>query len=106
MQEVAEGKDKKSEVHPTATPIGRKTIAEVDIALADCDKVIKSASDAVRSRLASNGSIPSQVLRELARANAQRSKLILRRIVLLIETGDASALEHIEKLLKVKPKAA
>lgn len=95
-----------TETRPKATPVGRQSIAEVDAGLAECEKVIKSCSDAVRTKLAGNGAIPPAVLRDLARANAQRSKLVMRRITLLLEIGDATAAELIEKLLKVKPKAA
>lgn len=91
---------------PKGTPVGRQSIGEVDAGLAECEKTIKACSDAIRARLTSNGAIPPAVLRDLARANAQRSKLVMRRISLLLDAGDAAATELIEKLLKVKPKAA
>lgn len=89
-----------------ATPIGRMTIAEVDIALADCDKTIKTCSDQVKAKLAANASLPTNVLRDLSKANAHKGKLMMRRILLLIESGEASAMELLDKLMKVKPPKA
>lgn len=96
---------KESENKPT--PIGRLPIAEVDAALSDCEKIIKSHSDTVKAKLAGNAAIPANVLRELSRANAQKAKLIMRRITLLIESGDSAAMELVDKLVKLKaPKAS
>ena len=91
---------KESENKPT--PIGRLPITEVDMALADCEKIIKSHSDTVKAKLAGNAAIPANVLRELSRANAQKAKLIMRRITLLIESGDSAAMELVDKLVKLK----
>src|SRR5450759_2576227 len=66
------------------TPIGRLTLAEVDTALADCEKSIKSCSDAVKAKLNANAAIPTKVLQELSRTNVHRAKLVMRRITLLI----------------------
>lgn len=85
-----------------ATPIGRMTIAEVDAALGECDKTIKSASDLVKTKLASNATLPTNVLRDLSKANAHKGKLMMRRIIILIEGGDAAVMELLEKLMKVK----
>jgi len=85
------------------TPIARLPIAQVDTALIDCEKTIKSHSDIVKVKLTNNTAIPTDVLRELSRANAQKAKLTMRRISILIEIGDTSALELIEKLMKIKP---
>jgi hypothetical protein len=87
------------------TPIGRMPLSDVDVALADCDKTIKGHSETVKAKLAGNASIPPIVLRELSRANAQKSRLAMRRISLLVESGDAAAMDLLEKLMKVKPKA-
>lgn len=88
------------------TTIGRMTLAEVDASLADCEKTIKAHSDTVKAKLTTNASIPSNVLRELSRANAQKSRLMMRRIALLIEAGDAAVVELLDKLMKVKPAKA
>ena len=85
-----------------ATPIGRMTIGDVDAALADCDKTIKPCSELVKAKLATNASLPTNVLRDLSKANAHKGKLMMRRISLLIETGEASAMELLDKLMKVK----
>lgn len=86
--------------------MGRQTLVEVDAGLGECDKIIRACSDAVKARLGGTGSIPPQLLRDLSRVNAQRGKLMMRRISLLTESGDSTALELIEKLMKVQPKAA
>lgn len=88
---------------PKNTPIARLTLAQVDAALTDCDKTVKAHSETVKSKLAANAAIPGPILRELSRANTQRSRLALRRITLLVETGDAIAMDLLEKLMKVKP---
>jgi hypothetical protein len=85
-----------------ATPIGRMTIGEVDAALTECDKTIKTCSDLVKVKLATNASLPTNVLRDLSKANAHKGKLMMRRISLLIESGEASALELLDKLMKVR----
>lgn len=89
---------------PTGTPVGRQTLADVDVAVAECDKIIKLGSEEMRARLSSGGAINPKLLRELSRASMQRSKLVMRRITLLVESGDSMAMELIEKLMKVKVK--
>ena len=86
-----------------ATPIGRMSIGEVDADLADCDKTIKNCSDLVKAKLASNAALPTSVLRDLSKANAHKGRLVMRRISLLIENGEASTMELLDKLMKVKP---
>jgi hypothetical protein len=87
------------------TPIGRLTLAEVDTALSECERVIKTNSETVKSKLQASASIPPSALRDLSRANTQKARLAMRRIALLLESGDAAVTDLIEKLLKVKPKA-
>jgi hypothetical protein len=91
---------------PKPTPIGRLTLSEVDAALADCDKTVKACSETVKSKLSGNAAIPTKVLRDLSRANAHRGRLVMRRITLLIDGGDAAAMELLERLMKVKPSKA
>jgi len=88
------------------TPIGRLTLQQIDTALGECDKTVRTHSETVKAKLSSNNGIPTNVLRELSRANTMRSRLMLRRITLLIEVGDAPAMELIDKLIKVKPAKA
>ena len=96
------GQKPQKETTEKATPIGRMTIGEVDAALADCDKTIKTCSDLVKTKLASNATLPTNVLRDLSKANAHKGKLMMRRITLLIESGEASVMELLDKLMKVK----
>ena len=92
-----------TDAKPKPTPIGRLALADVDAALADCEKSIKSCSDAVKTKLNSNAAIPTKILQELSRTNAHRGKLMMRRITLLIDGGDAAVMELLDKLMKVKP---
>ncbi len=96
----------KTDAKPKPTPIGRLTLSEVDVALSDCEKTIKSCSDTVKAKLNSNGAIPTKVLQDLSRTNAHRGKLMMRRISLLIDGGDAAVMELLDKLMKVKPTKA
>ena len=67
---MTEDTSQKSQKEATekATPIGRMTISEVDTALTDCDKTIKTCSDLVKAKLATNASLPTSVLRDLSKA--------------------------------------
>jgi hypothetical protein len=83
--------------------IGKLAILDVDKALTDCEKTIKLHSETVRAKLSINAAIPGTILRELSRANAIKSRLVMRRIALLVEAGDQAALDLIDKLIKLKP---
>lgn len=94
-------KTRKTPVAKTA-PIGRLTLTEVDLALAACEKTVKAHIETVKAKLATNSSIPANVLRELSKGNNQKARIMMRRITLLIETGDAAVMELLDKLMKVK----
>ena len=85
------------------TSIGRMTFGDVDAALVDCDKTIKTCSDLVKTKLANNSTLPTNVLRELSKANAHKSRLMIRRVALLIENGETTTMELLDKLMRVKP---
>ena len=97
------GPKAQKEATDKATPIGRMTFGDVDAALVDCDKTIKTCSDLVKAKLANNSTLPTNVLRELSKANAHKSRLMMRRISLLIENGETTTMELLDKLMKVKP---
>ncbi len=101
MTEDTNQKSQKEAVEK-ATPIGRMTIAEVDASLSECDKTIKACSELVKAKLATNSALPTNVLRDLSKANAHKGKLMMRRITLLIDSGEASVMDLMEKLMKVK----
>jgi hypothetical protein len=82
------------------------SLTEVDGALAVYDKTIRMSTELVKTKLTSGGAIPSDVLRDLSIANKQKARLTMRRIALLIETGDATVMELIDKICKVKPSKA
>jgi hypothetical protein len=79
------------------------SLTEVDGALAVYDKTIRMSTELVKTKLTSGGAIPSDVLRDLSVANKQKARLTMRRIALLIETGDTAVMDLIEKLCKIKP---
>ena len=82
------------------------TLTEVDGALTVYDKTIRMNTELVKTKLSSGGTIPSDVLRDLSVANKQKARLTMRRIALLIETGDTAVMDLIDKLCKVKPAKA
>lgn len=82
------------------------SFSEVDEGLTSCEKLIKSHTETVKAKLNGSSSIPSDVLRELSKANNQKSQLTMRRIALLIETGDAAVMDLVDKLCKLKPAKA
>jgi len=82
------------------------TLTEVDGALTVYDKTIRMNTELVKTKLTSGGSIPSDVLRDLSIANKQKARLTMRRIALLIETGDTAVMDLIDKLCKIKPAKA
>lgn len=79
------------------------SLTEVDSNIAKYDKTIRMNTELVKTKLVSGAPIPSGVLRELSAANKQKANLTMRRIALLIESGDRVALEVVEKLLKINP---
>ena len=79
------------------------SLTEVDGALAVYDKTIRMNTEMVKTKLNSGGAIPSDVLRDLSVANKQKARLTMRRIALLIETGDTAVMDLIDKLCKIKP---
>lgn len=82
------------------------SLTEVDGALAVYDKTIRMNTELVKTKLTSGGAIPSDVLRDLSVANKQKARLTMRRIALLIETGDTAVMDLIDKLCKIKPAKA
>lgn len=84
-------------------PLRTLSLTEVDGALAVYDKTIRMSTELVKAKLTSGGAIPSDVLRDLSTANKQKARLTMRRIALLIETGDSAVMDLIDKLCKIKP---
>ena len=82
------------------------SLTEVDGALTVYDKTIRMNTELVKTKLTTGGAIPSEVLRDLSIANRQKVRLTMRRIALLIETGDTAVMDLIDKLCKIKPAKA
>lgn len=108
MKDTAESKAKTVAKLPKekSISIGRLSLSEVDVALVACEKNIKTHIDTIKVKLTNNASISPTVLRELSKGNRQKSRLMMRRIALLIDSGDSAVLELIDKLMKVKPARA
>lgn len=87
----------------TEKSIRSLSLQEVDIALGGYEKTIRMNTESIKSKLSSGATIPPDVLRDLAIANKQKNRLILRRINLLLETGDPNVIELIDKFCKLKP---
>ncbi len=94
--------DKKRRSRDHQKSIRTFSLLEVDNALSNYDKTIRLNTEQVKTKLVSGVPIPSTVLRELSIANKQKVNLTMRRIALLIESGDAAVLELIDKLCKIK----
>ncbi len=78
------------------------SLTEDDGALAVYDKTIRMNTEIFKSKLTAGGAIPSEVLRDLSIANKQKARLTMRRIALLVETGDIAVMELVDKLCKIK----
>ena len=90
------------EVKRKEKSIRTMNFSSIDAALSEIDKTIKENSDIVKTRLAANSSIPAEILRGLSRANGQKSRLVMRRISLLMELGEPGVMDLIDKLMKFK----
>jgi hypothetical protein len=102
IQTTEQASQPKTRLKSNEKSVRTLSLTEVDGALAVYDKTIRMNTELVKSKLTSGGTIPSDVLRDLSVANKQKTRLTMRRIALLIETGDAGVMELIDKLCKVK----
>lgn len=87
--------------------LSRMNLNDVDAAICRCDLLLREVSGAIKELL-ENGvqSIPSDKLKQLRQINARKSKLIVRRLTLLLRFSDSAIKALLDQLLTIKPKAA
>ena len=83
-------------------PIGKMTIAEVDAEFAKAEATTKSLNESVKAAFEANQPVSVDDLRQLQRLGQRRTKLMLRRVALVIANPSSQATDLLDKLMKVK----
>ena len=83
-------------------PIGKMSIAEVDAAFSNAEATIKRLNESVKAAFESNHPVNVGDLRQLQRMGQRRTKLMLRRIALVVANPSSQANDLLDKLMKVK----
>lgn len=83
-------------------PIGKMTIAEVDVEFAAAEATIKRLNESVKAAFEANHPVNVDELRQLQRMGQRRTKLMLRRIALVVANPSSQANDLLDKLMKVK----
>ena len=83
-------------------PIGKMTIAEVDAEFAKAEATTKRLNESVKAAFEANQPVNVDDLRQLQRLSQRRTKLMLRRIALVIANPSSQATDLLDKLMKVK----
>lgn len=83
-------------------PIGRMSIAEVDAEFANAETTIKRLNESVKAAFEVNHPVNVDDLRQLQRMGQRRTKLMLRRIALVVANPSSQANDLLDKLMKVK----
>jgi DNA replication initiation complex subunit (GINS family) len=83
-------------------PIGKMSIAEVDAAFANAEATIKRLNESVKTEFEANHPVNVDDLRQLQRMGQRRTKLMLRRIALVVANPSSQANDLLDKLMKVK----
>lgn len=87
---------------PDTQPIGKMSIAEVDAEFSKVEASTKRINEAVKAAFSAGQPVSVDDLRNLQRLTQQRTKLILRRIALLVANPPSQAADLLDKLMKVK----
>lgn len=82
--------------------IGKMNIAEVDAEFAKVEATIKRLNESVKAAFESNQPVNVDDLRQLQRMGQRRTKLMLRRIALVVANPSSQANDLLDKLMKVK----
>lgn len=82
--------------------IGKMSIAEVDAEFANAEASIKRLNESVKTAFEANHPVNVDDLRQLQRMGQRRTKLMLRRIVLIVANPSSQANDLLDKLMKVK----
>ena len=83
-------------------PIGKMSIAEVDAEFANAEATIKLLNESVKTAFEANHPVNVDDLRQLQRMGQRRTKLMLRRIALVVSNPSTQANDLLDKLMKVK----
>ena len=83
-------------------PIGKMSIAEVDAAFSNAEATIKRLNESVKAAFEANHPVNVDDLRQLQRMGQRRTKLMLRRVALVIANPSSQATDLLDKLMKVK----
>jgi len=84
------------------TSIGKMTIAQVDAEFAKVEATTKRLNESVKAAFEANQPVSVDDLRQLQRLTQRRTKLMLRRISLLVANPTGQASDLLDKLMKVK----
>ena len=94
--------DKQETKEQDQQPIGKMTIAEVDAEFAKAEATTKRLNESVKAAFEANQPVNVDDLRQLQRLGQRRTKLMLRRVALVIANPSSQATDLLDKLMKVK----
>lgn len=94
--------DKQEAKQEEQQPIGKMSIAEVDVEFANAEATIKRLNESVKAAFEANHPVNVDDLRQLQRMGQRRTKLVLRRIALVVANPSSQATDLLDKLMKVK----
>ena len=94
--------DKQESKQQDQQPIGKMTIAEVDAEFAKAEATTKRLNESVKAAFEANQPVNVDDLRQLQRLGQRRTKLMLRRVALVIANPSSQAADLLDKLMKVK----
>ncbi len=94
--------DKQETKQQDQQPIGKMTIAEVDAEFAKAEATTKRLNESVKAAFEANQPVNVDDLRQLQRLGQRRTKLMLRRVALVIANPSSQATDLLDKLMKVK----
>ena len=92
----------KQETKQQEQSIGKMTIAEVDAEFTRAEATTKRLNESVKAAFEANQPVNVDDLRQLQRLGQRRTKLMLRRIALVIAIPTSQAADLLDKLMKVK----
>ena len=94
--------DKQETKQQDQQPIGKMTIVEVDAEFAKAEATTKRLNESVKVAFEASQPVNVDDLRQLQRLGQRRTKLMLRRVALVIANPSSQATDLLDKLMKVK----
>ena len=83
-------------------PISKMSIAEVDAEFVNAESTIKRLNESVKAAFEANHPVNVDDLRQLQRMGQRRTKLMFRRIALVVANPSSQANDLLDRLMKVK----